>query len=179
MGDFLRLILDSIKYLWPFRLVQQWEKGGYYVCGRWWKEVGPGLKVVLPFFTEVMEVSCAPAIVGTAREDITMSNGTTLSFSATATVQVVDVYKALNAVEHYHESTQELIGSYLAERLAEVDPERLAPDKRRRLFGDLQRGLAAEAAEYGVEVSKLRFTSFVSSVKTYRLLIDQSGAAGW
>lgn len=179
MGDFLRLILDSIKYLWPFRIVQEWERGGYYIGGRWWREVGPGLKVVVPFFTEVIEASCATAIVPCSREDITMTDGSTLSFSATATVRVVDVYKALNAVEHYHESTQELIGAFLAENLAEVDPERLAPNKRKRLFNDLQRTLSTEAAEFGVEVSKLRFTSFVMNVRTYRLLIDQGGAGAW
>lgn len=179
MGDFLRLILDSIQFIWPFRRVMEWERGGYYVGGKWWKEVGPGIKVVVPWFSEVVNASCAPAIVGTSREDITMADGKTLSFSVTATVRVVDVYKALNAVEHYHESTQELIGSYLAEKLAEVDPERLAPDRRRRLFSDLQKGLAGEAAEYGVEVSKLRFTSFVTGVRTYRLLIDQGAVGAW
>lgn len=179
MGDFVRALVDVVRYLWFFRIVQEWERGGYYICGKWWREVGPGLKVVIPFFTNVMEASCAPAIVGTSREDITMSDGKTLSFSVTATVRVVDVYKALNAVEHYHESTQELIGSYLAEKLAEVDPERLAPDRRRRLFSDLQKGLAGEAAEYGVEVSKLRFTSFVTGVRTYRLLIDQGAVGAW
>lgn len=179
VGEFLKLVLDSIQFLWPLRVVDQWERGGYYVCGRWWKEVGPGLKVIIPWFTHVETVSVAYALAGTGREDVTMRDGTTLSFSAMATLRVVDVYKALNDVEHYHDSTQELVGSYLADKLAEVEPDRLTPEKRTRLFGDLRRGLAAEAAEFGVEVTKLRFTSLVTNVKTYRLLMDQGKIAEW
>jgi regulator of protease activity HflC (stomatin/prohibitin superfamily) len=63
MGDFVRALIDIIQFVWPFRVVDQWEKGGYYVCGRWWKEMGPGLKVVVPWFTHVEPVSIVPALV--------------------------------------------------------------------------------------------------------------------
>lgn len=179
MGDLIRALVEIVQFLWPLRTVHTWERAGYYVCGKWWKEVGPGLKVVVPWFTHVETVSVAQALAGTGREDITLKDGSTLSFSAMATLRVVDVYKALNEVEHYHDSTQELIGSYLADKLAEVDPDRLTPEKRARLFGDLRRGLAAEAAEFGVEITKLRFTSLVTKVRTYRLLMDQGKAAEW
>jgi hypothetical protein len=43
----------------------------------------------------------------------------------------------------------------------------------------LQRQLAKEAAEFGIEITKLRFTSFVLNVRTIRLLMDQDHIAGW
>jgi regulator of protease activity HflC (stomatin/prohibitin superfamily) len=179
MGDFLRTILESIQFLWPFRLVEQWERGGYYVCGRWWREVGPGLKFVVPWFTHVETVSIVPAMVGTGRQDITLSDGSTLSFSAMATVRVTDVNLAINSVDQYRETVQELVGALLAEKLAEVDAERLSPGKRNRLFSDLLRWLQAEAAVFGVEISKVRFTSFVLNVPTYRLLTEGGSIASW
>lgn len=169
-------LLSVIRFLWPFRIVHVWERGGYLVCGQWWREVGPGLKVVVPWFCDVMTASVAPGLVGSGREDITTQNGTALSFSAMATVRVFDVKLALTAVDNYHESTQELIGSFLAERLAEVDADRLTPEKRSRLFKQLQKELAVEAAEWGVEITKLRFNSFVTNVRLYRLLTDSAGA---
>lgn len=171
-------LIAVIKFLWPFRIVHQWERGGYLVCGVWKREVGPGLKVVIPWFCDVMTAPVVPALVGCAREDITTQNGTTLSFAATATARVVDVRLALTEVDDYHESTQELIGSFLAEQLGEADAGRLTPEKRKALFRTLQNKLAAEAAEWGVEITKLRFNSFVTNVPTFRLLTE-GGAIPW
>lgn len=179
MSEFLRIILDSIQFLWPLRRVEQWERGGYYICGRWWKEVGPGVWPILPWFIDVLAVSSAEAIVGTGRQDITLSDKSMLSFAATATVQVTDVYKALNQVDQYTETMQELLASVLADKLAEVDAIRLEPEKRGRLFADLQRWVANEAALYGIEVKKVRFTSFIVNAKAHRLIIDQNQIAQW
>lgn len=179
MSDFLRLLLDSIQYLWPFRMVKQWERGGYYVLGRWWREVGPGIYPVVPWFTDVTEISVAEAIVGTGRQDITLSDGSMLSFTAAATVGVVDVRLALNVVDSYTETVQELLASVLADKLAEVDAARVTPEKRTRLFADLKRWVAAEALAYGVEVRTVRFTSFIINAKAYRVIIDQTPPASW
>lgn len=171
-------LLAIVQFLWPFRIVHQWERGGYLVFGKWRREVGPGLKAIVPWFCDVMTAAVVPALVGCERDDITTQDGSTLSFRATATVRVVDVRLALTAVDNYHESTQELIGSFLAEQLAEADAARLVPEKRKALFRTLQNKLAAEAAEWGVEITKLRFNSFVTNVRTFRLLTE-SGATHW
>lgn len=179
MGELVRLLIDVCQFLWPFRRVSEWERGGWLVCGRWKNEVGPGVYFVIPWFIDIHEVSIAEAICGTARQDITLQDGSTLSFSATATCRVVDVKQAVCSVDDYRTTTQELLASVLADKLAEVDAARLAPDKRGRLFADLKRWVAEEAKGYGVEVSKVRFTSFLVSTKTHRLIIDQGSPAQW
>ena len=179
MGDFLRILLDSIQFLWPFRIVKQWERAGFYVFGRWWREIGPGLYPMIPWFTEILEVSIVEGIVGTGRQDITLSDGTMLSFAATATVRVVDAKAALNSVDAFEETMQELLGSVLADKLAEVDVARLTYEKRGRLFSDLRRWVADEALPYGIEVRKVRFTSFITNAKAHRLIVDTQAAAGW
>lgn len=179
MSDFLKILLDSINFLWPFRKVEHWEVGGYYVFGRWNREVGPGIWPIIPWFTEVMTCSTAEAIVGTGRQDITLQDGSMLSFSATAVVRVKDAYSALNLVDQYHETMQELLSSVLADKLATVDASRFEPEKRGRLAADLQRWVQEEATPYGIEVKKVRFTSFLSNVKSHRLIIDQQHISPW
>lgn len=179
MGDLVRLILETIQFVWPLRRVQQWERALYIICGRWIWEVGPGVYPILWFFCEVHPVSIAEAIAGTERCDVTLSNGSTLSFQATCTAKVVDVRKAVCNVDNFAQTTQELLASVLADKLADVDVDRLSPNKRGRLFSDLKRWVAEEAATYGVEVSRVRFISFVMTTRTYRLLVDQSPAAVW
>jgi regulator of protease activity HflC (stomatin/prohibitin superfamily) len=180
VGEFLRVLLDSIAYLWPFRLVQQWEQGAYYLCGRYWREVGPGVPwPVVPWFMEVRTVSIAAAPVGTPRIDITLKDGRQLSCAATVVCRVIDFHLAVNTVDDYRESTQELIASVLAEKLVEVEPSRLESGARGRLLTDLQKWVGAELAKYGIEVSRLSFTSFVLAPRTYRLLTDPGTVANW
>lgn len=179
MGELVRLVIEIVQLLFPFRMVKQWERAGYYVFGRWWREIGPGVYLVIPWFFDVHQVSVAEAICGTGRQDITLSDGSTLSFSATCTARVCDVKLAINAVDEYQSTTQELLSSVLADKLAEVDAERLSPQKRGRLFADLKRWVAEEAAKYGIEVSRVRFTSFVLNIKVHRLLIDQGTPMNW
>lgn len=179
MGELVRLLVEIVTLVWPFRTVDEWERGGYYVCGRWWREVGPGVKLVVPWFCDVITVSMVPAIIGTGRQDITLSDGSTLSFSATAQVRVTDVKLALNSVDQYQESAQELLSSVLAAELADVAVERMNPERRSRLFKTLENAVQKEAEAFGLEFSKIRFTSFVQNVRTYRLLMDQSMAVGW
>jgi hypothetical protein len=179
MSEFLRVLLEFIQFLWPMRRVEQWEKAGYYVFGRWVRPVGPGIWPIVPWFCDVRAVSVAEAIVGTGRLDITLSDKTLLSFTATATVRVVDVYAALNLVDQHTETMQELLASVLAERLASVDSARLEPEGRGRLYADLRRWVAEEASEYGIEVTKVRFTSFIMNTRSHRLIIDQNQIASW
>lgn len=179
MSEFLKVLLEFFEFLWPLRRVEQWEKGGYYMFGRWVRTVGPGIWPIIPWFFDVRQVSVAEAIVGTGRQDITLSDRSMLSFAATATVQVKDVYSALNLVDAYTETMQELLASVLAEKLAEVDAIRLEPEKRGRLFADLRRWVAEEADQYGIEVKKVRFTSLIINARAHRLIIDQNQVASW
>lgn len=181
MGDFLKTLVDVLGYAWPFRLCHSWEAGAYYIFGRYWKTVGPGLYFIIPFFTDVKTISVAGAIVGTGRQDVTLLDGSILSFSATVWAKVVDPYKALNLVDEPTSTTQELLASLLADALSETEVSRLRGSKRKaaNLFKSLEDDLKREALEFGVEVSQLRFTSYVFAARTYRLLIDQTPVMQW
>lgn len=179
MSEFLRLLLEFIEFLWPLRRVEQWEGGGYYLLGRWQAEVQPGVHWVIPWFMDVKTISKAEAIIGTGRKDITLSDGSLCSFAANATARVVNVNLALNKVDDYKETAQELLAAVVAERLAAVDAMRLTHEKRGRLFADLSRWVAEEAAEYGLEVRKVRFDSFMINVRAYRLINDQAVQSTW
>lgn len=171
------LILKVLEVAWPFQKVEYWEEGCYYIFGRFWKRVGPGTYPVLPWFFEIVAVSVAPAIISSGRCDITLSDNRTLSFEATAWARVADVVKAINEVDNYRETSTEILASVLSDRLGDVEPERLSPQKRGRLFSDLQKWVAAEAKEKGIDITKVRFKSFVLAPRTYRLLIDQGNSA--
>lgn len=176
MNDLLQTLIAVLQYSWPFRAVESWERGVYFVFGYRWRVVGPGRWPIVPFFMDVRPVSIVPAVLGTPLLTITLRDGRTLTFSAAATVCVTDAWKAFE-VDDYDETTRELVGARLAEKLAEVDAARVDPDNRRRLMGDLIRWLNDETKEYGVAVRALRFTNFSVNLRTYRILTDTAVAA--
>ena len=179
MGELVRLVIDCLQFCWPFRRVEEWEAGCYYVCGRYRKTVGRDVYPVVPWFIEIIEVSMVPAIIGTGRQDLTLRDGRTLSFNATAWVRVTDAAKATNGVDDYRETTQEMLTSVLADKLVSVDVDRLDTEKRGRLLADLQKWAAAEAEPFGIEISKVRFVSFILGARTYRVVTDQSVSLAW
>lgn len=179
MTDLLRLIGEWLQYIWPLRRVQKFERALYTICGRWQWEVGPGTWLVLPWFCEVEPVAMSKGIIGTPWVDITLQDGRLLSCKASAVVRVANLPWAVNRVDAFMESSQELLHAVVADRLADVKAERLEPEGRRRLVGDLKRWVNEEAVEFGIEFDKLRFTAFVLAPKPYRFMGDSGTVTPW
>ena len=170
MADFLRILGDWISFLWPLKIVHTWEQGVMFVFGRYWRVVPAGCYVVVPWFMYMHEVSVVPGMLVTPRLDITLLDGTSLSLVASAWHRVVDPNLAVNTIEDYGTTSVELLMSVLADRIARVKPSRLEPENRADLLRDLTGWAATEAAEYGIELTKVRFSTFVLRARTYRLL---------
>jgi regulator of protease activity HflC (stomatin/prohibitin superfamily) len=173
-SDLLNTLLQFAEFLWPLHKVQQWEKGMYTVCGRFWKEVGPGVYPKLPWFCEIHSTTLAWRPVGTGRCDITTKDGHLLTFSAIAMFRVVDLWKAMVVVHDDEHAFLNMVTSVLSEKLAEVEVERFAPDKRGRLNSSLQGWVKQEAEEFGLEVRWVRFTAFIVNPKAFRLLSESA-----
>lgn len=185
MGDFLRVLLDGIQYLWPFVVVRQSEDAGFYLGGRlMWRLSAygrtKGVYFRVPFFTEIRQAPNVPGMIRTARLDLTLKDGTMLTVAASAWARVVDFGKAIEGVDDYKETAEETFAAVIAERLADVDAERVtAGEKRNRLLADLTRWVNAETMGFGVETSNIRFTTFVLNIRTYRLMQDVANIGTW
>lgn len=174
MSDFLRLLLDSIAYLWPFEIVQPWQRANYYICGKFWRTLKPGLKVKIPFFTDILAETTVPMIFVTPLQTITLRDGRTLTFNAAMTLTVEDLGKAFNRVDKWGQTSIELTCGLLAEKLADTDTGLFEPEKRGRLIGGCKQSLGSALAEYGVRMHALRFPNFVINMRVYRLFNEQA-----
>lgn len=180
MAETLKLVLDLLRVLVPFRLVMQWEMGCYFVCGKCRGVVGPGLKVIVPYLCDVRCVSVVPEIYTTPLQTVTLRDGSPLTYSASVTVCVRDPDAAYNRLGHYSETVVEMAAAMLSEGLADADPERFDParGKRDRLLSELRDDINAAAGVYGIEVTALRLNNFVRGAKTVRLLLDRAVLGG-
>ena len=173
-GDLLGRVFEFIEFLWPLSKVEQWEGGVYQVFGKMRKCVGPGIWPKFPWFIDVHVTSTAWRPIGTGRHDITTKDGNMLTFEAIALFRVVELKKSMVVIHDDEHGMLNLLTSVLAERLAEGDPERFAPEKRGRLNTSLQQAVEREAAEFGLEVKWVRFSTFVLNPKTFRLLSESA-----
>lgn len=170
MTDFLRLVVDVAAFLWPFRIVWQWEAGAYYVCGRYVCRVPPMVWPVVPFFFDVKTVNMVPDVFSTEEQTIEMQDGGTLTFTASVRMRVTDPALALNNVVDHEENAVEDVAAVLAETLADMPPERLDPAKRRGLLRKCELEVNKLLGEYGMEVERIRFTNFLRNIRAYRLI---------
>jgi regulator of protease activity HflC (stomatin/prohibitin superfamily) len=178
--ELIRLLMEIITTLWPLREVHAWEMGVRFWCNRPTHTVGPGIYWVLPYIEEVRGTSTVPAVVTTPMSVLTLQDGTTLNYSVSATVEIIDAIKALVEIDDAHETAQELITARIAEYMAGLDPKRLEADARGRLLAALQKVCNTELNQYGINVKALRFTNFALNLRTYRLLTDSSGlSSAW
>jgi hypothetical protein len=175
MGDLLGRLFEALAYIWPFRIVWQYELGGRYLFGRFRKVVGPGIYCVVPYFMEVKSFSCAPEIISTRRLDITLQDGRHLTYQASAQVQMVDFNKAINGVDSYTETTREVLEAVVSDKMADIEPSRLEPAGRRRLLSDLTRWVNEGTSVFGIESRRVRFTTFVLNARPFRLLQEVEG----
>jgi len=176
MTNFLQTLLVALEYAWPFRAVEAWERGVYFVLGKRWRVVGPGRWPVIPFFMDVRAVPVVPGLLGTPLQNITLADGRVVVFSAIATAVVVDPWRAFD-VDEYTESTQELVAACIAERLMDVGSTRIDKERRNRLIADLVRWVNDETMKFGVAVMAIRFNNLLFNVKTYRVLTDKALAS--
>lgn len=175
MLNWVQTLITVLTYLWPLRMVEQWERGNYYIAGHFMKEVGPGVWPILPYFMDVKTASVVPGIISTPLLNITASDGSTpISFSAAATIQIVSVDKAYNKIETVRETTREMLAAVTADKLADVDVSRLDGGSRRRLVADLKKWMNKELEFAGIEVLAIRFTNFMVGVRSYRFMTDTS-----
>lgn len=172
ISELLAILKEIWSYIWPFEIIMQWQRAGYYRNGKFVRVVGPGLKIKVPWFQNYEPVGMVPNPLVTGRMDITLEDGT-LSFDATAQMVVLDPEKALNNIDDYHTSTVQILASVLSDKLAQVEREQLSPSRRGRLMSNLHRWVNAETSDFGVEIRNIRFNSFVLNIKTFRLLTGE------
>lgn len=173
MGDLLQRFVDFIREFWPLRTVMQWEMANIYRLGRYWKTVGPGIYLVVPFFWELRSDSVIRSTYVTTLQTIDTKDGGTLTFSAAVQLEIADLEAAQLKVHAYDETALEDTSALLADTLMRTSAKSLDPENRSDLLRKCRERLQQELGEYGLTIRTLRFNNFVRNMRVYRLFNDQ------
>ncbi len=173
-----QLIVEIIKTLWPFRIVEQWERGVYVRFSRparkMWRDnlvLKPGIYIVLPFWADVMTISVVDDPIVLTKQDFTLDDGTPVIVQAGAMLRVTDPMKALFEIEDYEQNATELTEAAVGKQLVTADKSVFDTGQRR---SGLLRRIASDAdsrtAHYGVQIREVWFTSFSLALMTGRIV---------
>lgn len=189
MGDFLQTLFNALAYFWPFRIVNQWEKGLYIVNGtvvRPWRIMrwsrgpvntdgsdlcDPGLYLTIPWFVVMHEVNMCWDVVNSERLDVVLKDNRTLTVSVVAMMRVTDPVAAYLGFQDYSADRVGLLRATVADELSSAESERFAPDRRGMLLGrTLLAAVQKMGKRIGHEVEDVQVTSFILQPKALRLL---------
>jgi regulator of protease activity HflC (stomatin/prohibitin superfamily) len=174
MTDLVRLLVEIWGYIWPLKIVWQWERGAFYMEGRYWRDVGPGCYPIIPFLWEIKTEGVVSQTHVTPLQTITTKDGGTLTFSASIKLRVVSLGRAFGEVLNWDETALEDASAALADTLSDVDIPKLDPENRRRLLRTCTAALNKELNVYGLEIDRFRFNNYVRNMRVYRLFSDQT-----
>jgi regulator of protease activity HflC (stomatin/prohibitin superfamily) len=177
--SFVQFIIDTLQLLWPLSIVKEWENGALYRFGRFVRLLGPGVYATWPWFEEIQTRGVVKGIVRGSRQDITLKDGSVVTFELAARVRVRDLGLALNAIDQYEESLQEVMETIGADTMREMDPSRARPERLGRLLGSVKGRMQTEADEFGLEIDSVSFRSFVHNARVFRLLGEQTTFNTW
>lgn len=179
MGDFLRVLIEIVAYIWPFELIMPWQAGLRYRNGKFVRALGPGLYWRTPYFAKIIDVDVAPKPVSAPLQTITLRDKSSCAFSPTIVIQVEDPRAAIETVDNYGESVIEYTTGHLAEQFQNADPEAVTDSiiKRRNLIERARAAADEECSSFGVRVLTIRFTNFALGFRSYRHLIDRATLA--
>jgi regulator of protease activity HflC (stomatin/prohibitin superfamily) len=175
--EFFKILIEKLEFFNPLKKVNQWETGLYYINGRFYWSLGPGLKFVVPWFCDLKTVSMVPEIETAPLQTVTLLDGRTLTYSASLRLTVFNAALAFHAVGHYTETAVELSAGLISSMLAETDPKRLTdPSRKKRdnLLAEIRDEINTELKEFGLSVSTLRLNNFALDIPTLRLLGDKA-----
>jgi regulator of protease activity HflC (stomatin/prohibitin superfamily) len=174
MSEFFTRLLDFLREFWPVRICMQWERANVFRAGKYWKTVGPGWYLVVPFFWDFQSENIVRATYVTPLQTIDTKDGGTLTFSATIQVEVADLRAAQLTVFNYSETAVEDTSALLADTLMRTSASLLTPENRTDLLRKCLGKLQEELGEYGLSIRTLRFNNFMRNMRVYRLFNDQA-----
>lgn len=175
MSDLIRLVVDLLTWCCPFVVVWEWERGLLFRNGRFRRILPPGLYLICPGINSIKKVSMAHNPERTGKNDVVLRDQSVLTYVASLTVAVINAERAYIRLDHHSDSVTDIAARVLSERLADVDPDRFDPayNVRARLLEELRKAINDELAEYGLNIVRLGFESFVRGVRTFRVLLDR------
>ena len=148
----LLLSLGAIVLSRSVRILKEYERGVFFVLGRFWKVKGPGLVLLIPAVQQMVKVGLRTVVMDVPSQDVISKDNVSVKVSAVVYFRVIDPKLAIIAVEDYLQAINQLSQTTLRSVLGQHDLDEML-SARNQLNADIQAILDEHTDAWGIKVS--------------------------
>ena len=148
----LLLSLGVILLSKAVRVLKEYERGVFFVLGRFWKVKGPGLVLLVPAVQQMVKVGLRTVVMDVPSQDVISKDNVSVKVSAVVYFRVIDPKLAIIAVEDYLQAINQLSQTTLRSVLGQHDLDEML-SARNQLNADIQGILDEHTDAWGIKVS--------------------------
>jgi regulator of protease activity HflC (stomatin/prohibitin superfamily) len=148
----LVLIVGSILLSRSVRVLKEYERGVFFVLGRFWRVKGPGLVLLIPVIQQMVKVGLRTVVMDVPSQDVISRDNVSVKVSAVVYFRVIDPKLAIIAVEDYLQAINQLSQTTLRSVLGQHDLDEML-SARNQLNADIQGILDEHTDAWGIKVS--------------------------
>jgi len=157
------------------RILREYERGGVFMLGRFWKVKGPGLVVVLPGIQQMVRVDLRTVVFDVPSQDVISRDNVSVKVNAVVYFRVIDSAKAILQVEDFMNATSQLAQTTLRAVLGKHELDEMLSE-RERLNQDIQQLLDTQTDAWGIKVSNVEIKHVDIDESMVRAIAKQAEA---
>jgi regulator of protease activity HflC (stomatin/prohibitin superfamily) len=158
-----------------FRILREYERGGVFQLGRFWKVKGPGLVIIIPAIQQMVRVDLRTIVLDVPTQDVISRDNVSVKVNAVIYFRVLDPQKAIIQVEDYHSATSQLSQTTLRAVLGKHELDEMLAE-RERLNVDIQQVLDAQTDAWGIKVANVEIKHVDLDESMIRAIAKQAEA---
>ena len=148
----LFLSLGAVVLSRSVRVLKEYERGVFFVLGRFWRVKGPGLVLLVPVVQQMVKVGLRTVVMDVPGQDVISKDNVSVKVSAVVYFRVIDPKLAIIAVEDYLQAINQLAQTTLRSVLGQHDLDEML-SARDQLNADIQTILDEHTDAWGIKVS--------------------------
>lgn len=125
----LGIIVAVVLMFMGIRIVSQWQKGVVFRLGRFVREIGPGLNIIIPFIEYVQMVDMRIRTMDVIPQEIMTKDSVPSKIDAVVYYKIFDATKSIISVENFGMASTLLAQSKLRDVLGKYDLDMLLSNK--------------------------------------------------
>lgn len=145
------LIVAAIIVVFGIRIISQWQKGVVFRLGRYVREIGPGLNVIIPVFEYVRYVDMRIRTMDVIPQEVMTKDSVPVKIDAVVYYKIFDAAKSIVAVENFALASTLLAQSKLRDVLGKYDLDTLLSNKD-QLGKEVLLALQGPTDEWGINI---------------------------
>ncbi len=143
------IILSGIK------IINQYERGVILTLGKYSYTIGPGLKVVVPFFQRIIKVDMRITTTDIPKQEVITKDNLPVGINAVVYFQVLKPEDVVLKIQDYYYAVTQYAQTALRDVIGGVDLDTLLTE-REKIAEEIKNLIDKEIAGWGVDVTAIK-----------------------